>query len=156
MAAKQLSSVSAYPTLGIDSTLPQYRATSASSFLPRPEQYPVWYFFYGTLAEPDRLVRLLELPDDDALPVLRPARVAGGVVKSWQGKYRALVDGPMDARVRGHAFLVADREQEDRLRVYETRSYEVVRCGIKMLETAGCVRGLTFRFRDAGILGESS
>jgi hypothetical protein len=61
-ANKDLSSISAHPTLGVDSTLPQYRATDSSTvFTPTQDQYPVWYFFYGSLADADILLRRLSL-----------------------------------------------------------------------------------------------
>lgn len=47
-AAKDLSEVSCYPTLGIDATFPQHRATSDhETFAPAQAEYPVWYFLYG-------------------------------------------------------------------------------------------------------------
>jgi hypothetical protein len=42
-ADKDLASISAHPTLGIDSTLPQYRATDSSTvFTPTQDRYLVW------------------------------------------------------------------------------------------------------------------
>ena len=42
-SAKELSPHSMYPTLGVDSMLPQYRPDSAdATFLPAQDQYPVW------------------------------------------------------------------------------------------------------------------
>ncbi|EXL90560.1 hypothetical protein FOIG_16185 [Fusarium odoratissimum NRRL 54006] len=54
-APKVLSSNSVHPTLGLDTTLPQYRL--GSDEIPRPAQkeYPVGYFFHGTLADPSVL-----------------------------------------------------------------------------------------------------
>ncbi|KAK4465147.1 hypothetical protein QBC42DRAFT_315466 [Cladorrhinum samala] len=166
-AEKSLSSFSIYPTLGIDSTLPQHRIGSSwlNGFrlpLPKQDQYPVWYFFYGTLAQPEVLKRLLRL---DHEPAYRKARLFGGVLKTWGGKYKALVDGADDAVrlstsapagvVKGSAFLVQDEEQEDALCYYETDCYEVVRCDVHMdgdeeneKDNGGgeVVKGLTFRF----------
>ena len=69
-AEKVLSPHSKYPTLGLGSTLPQLRASHNDElFLPQQDQYPVWYSFYGTLADPDILF------------------------ETWAGKYCALVDG---------------------------------------------------------------
>jgi hypothetical protein len=51
--------------------------------------YPVPYFFYGTLAEPETLYQKLDLNE---MPTLMPAVVRGGNVKVWGEKYRALVD----------------------------------------------------------------
>jgi hypothetical protein len=90
-------------------------------------------------------------------PVLYPAVVRGGRVKSW-GRYRALVDGEEDKaeEVVGWLYEVQNREQEDVLRWYEGAAYEVVRCDIWKVDggegAGGCgrvVKGLTFRFRGA-------
>lgn len=140
IARKQLSTFSAYPTLGVDTTFPQNRATNDKAVMePGQNQYPVWYFFYGTLAEPDRLMRLLEL---NSLPVLETAHVFGGAIQIWGNKYKALVDG--SSLVNGHAFLVESQAQEEALRAYKGSMYEVVRCTINM--TGRVVCGLSFRF----------
>lgn len=140
VAAKELSKTSAFPTLGLDSTMTQYRPSSADdpSLLPSQTQYPVWYFFYGTLADPEVLNRLLGVK-----PEYKAASVRGGTLHTWGGKYKALVDCP-GRLVHGHAFLVQDQDQEEALRCYETDKYEVVRCEISMGDED--VRGLTFRF----------
>ena len=159
-AKKDLDSNSIYPTLGLESTLPQHRyssdlvsdATLAQSPVPsnhtgrRPvlqDEYPAWYFFYGTLADPVVLTRLLS-PSETEPPTLVPARISGGVIKSWAGKYKALVDGDSTDYVHGSAYEVTSREQEDVLLTYETENYEVVRCCITM--AGETVHGLTFRF----------
>ena len=107
----------------------------------------MWYFFYGTLGDSGQLSWVLGF---DELPILHPARILGGVVKEWAGKYKALVDGPESAMVQGCAYLVETQKQEDELRFYETAGYEVVRCGIFM--EGGRVDGCTFRFVDAAAL----
>jgi hypothetical protein len=66
------------------------------------------------------------------------------MIKTWAGKYQALVDGPLHAGVAGSAYEVASKENEDALRSYETDSYEVVRCTISM--NGHSVQGCTFRF----------
>jgi Gamma-glutamyl cyclotransferase, AIG2-like len=148
-AEKALSNTSPYPTLGKESTLPQHRPTiiaSPSTFLPAQDQYPVWYFFYGSLADPDVLSRLLSLSEQ---PELRPASVTGGILKTWAAKYKAIVDAPASASrcVHGHAYQVLIREHEEALQYYETEKYEVVRCLIKLRDkTEEVVNGLTFRF----------
>ena len=142
-AAKNLSPNSAYPTLGIDATLPQHRlATPKTGYQPANNQYPVWYFFYGSLASAAKLSSLLGIAEREI--VLRDASVTGGVLSKWGG-YKALVDGPADARVDGMAFEVWDEEQEDTLRVYETEAYEVVRCCIDVGGGKKRLRGCTFR-----------
>ena len=159
-AKKDLDSNSIYPTLGLESTLPQHRcssdpgsnATLAPSPVPsnrtgqRPvlqDEYPAWYFFYGTLADPVMLTRLLS-PSEAGSPALVPASISGGLIKSWAGKYKALVDGASTDYVNGSAYEVTSREEEDVLLTYETEKYEVVRCCITMVSET--VQGLTFRF----------
>jgi hypothetical protein len=144
-AQKELSSVSIFPTLGVDSTLPQHHATDLGSiFKPAQEQYPVWYFFYGTLADSTVLSRQLCLPEDE-FPVLFPAFVLNAKLEIWAGKYKALVDDPYAASpVYGSAYRVSSKEHEDALRMYETENYEMVRCKISI--DGEVVQGCTFRF----------
>ncbi|KAK4237760.1 hypothetical protein C8A03DRAFT_34233 [Achaetomium macrosporum] len=146
-ADKALSSTSHFPTIGLDTTLPQHRLGSDSA-LPSPAQdeYPVWYFFYGTLRDPAVLRRVLQLNDDAELLMYRPAKITGGVLTQWGGKYMALVDATEMSTVVVSAFLVLTSEQEDVLRCYETDKYEVVRCEIRMLDDNTVVKGLTWRF----------
>ncbi|GME27841.1 AIG2-like protein [Neofusicoccum parvum] len=117
IARKDLSPNSAHPTLGIDATLPQHRGPGRR---PHQDEYPVWYFFYGTLAEPETLARLFDLAEGEQRPVLKPAVIHDGRMEMWAGKYRALVDGA--ERVEGWACRVQSREHEDALLVYETDS----------------------------------
>ncbi|GME61058.1 AIG2-like protein [Neofusicoccum parvum] len=117
IARKDLSPNSAHPTLGIDATLPQHRGPGRR---PHQDEYPVWYFFYGTLAEPETLARLFDAAEGEQRPVLKPAVIHGGRMEMWAGKYRALVDGA--ERVEGWACRVQSREHEDALLVYETDS----------------------------------
>ncbi|KAI3551917.1 hypothetical protein CSPX01_00593 [Colletotrichum filicis] len=92
-ADKKLSATSMHPTLGSEATLPHHRPNSESQIesdqrlLPTQDQYPVWYFFYGTLADPTVLKNLLGIE-----PVYRAAKVRGGRLATWGGKYKALVD----------------------------------------------------------------
>ena len=144
-ARKDLAPDSIHPTLGLESTLPQHREPLERTSRPKlQDDYPAWYFFYGTLADPVLLARLLSLPDNAGPPVLVPASIYGGVLKTWRGKYKALVDGACTDYVHGSAFQVGSREQEDALLVYETENYEVVRCSISM--RGRMIQGLTFRF----------
>ncbi|ERF74571.1 hypothetical protein EPUS_00701 [Endocarpon pusillum Z07020] len=150
-AEKALSDSSMHPILGIDSTLPQHRLDHSGpplTYSPAQDQYPVWYFVYGSLADPDVLSRLLSLSET---PDLRPASISGGVLRTWAGKYKALVDAPNseDASVYGCAYRVVSREHEEGLLYYETERYEVVRCLIEMRnETKEIFMGLTFRFAN--------
>jgi Gamma-glutamyl cyclotransferase, AIG2-like len=144
-AYKDLSSISAHPTLGEDSTMPQHRATDPNTvFRPMQDEYPVWYFFYGSLADAGFLLQRLA---HFSWPLHRPASIIGGVIKSWAGKYPALVDGPETARIDGWAFHVVSREYEDALRLHYTEAYEIVRCSITVEDRSDLVvKGLVFRF----------
>lgn len=140
IASKALSSVSMAPFLGRDYTLPQYRQITALPPQPATGQYPVWYFFYGTLADPDILAKVI---GRDVGGELLAATVVGGEIKTWGGKYRALVDSS-GKEVAGSAFFVSNQEEENALRIYETDKYEVVRCDLVLPQRH--VPGLTFRF----------
>ena len=143
-AKKDLAAISMHPTLGIESTLPQHRASfSQTSFSPLQDEYPVWYFFYGTLANSAFLTRLLSLPEAEH-PLLLPASISRGVVKTWQHKYNALVDGASTDCVHGVAYRVTTKEREEALLLYENEEYEVVRCSIMV--GRGTIEGLAFRF----------
>ncbi|ETI24878.1 hypothetical protein G647_04248 [Cladophialophora carrionii CBS 160.54] len=61
-ASKDLCAHSLAPTLSVDATLPQNRLPNndtGTTFLPAQDQYPVWYFFYGTLGDSHVLTRHL-------------------------------------------------------------------------------------------------
>ncbi|KAJ9604859.1 hypothetical protein H2200_010974 [Cladophialophora chaetospira] len=143
-SAKDLCSYSAAPTLGLEATLPHNRedldfANHVTS--PAQNEYPVWYFFYGTLMDPADLSRQISLDDE---PALIDAHVEGGRLRAW-GPYKAIVNGESFDKVQGKAFLVQSQEEEDALRIREGDVYEVVRCSINF--TNGCaVKGLTFRY----------
>lgn len=150
-AYKQLSPTSIYPTLGKDATLPQHRPQDPHLLDKKPkfgrsqEQFPVWYFFYGTLASVSKLRSLFGLLEDDPDPFLHEASVKRGRMETWgEGKYNALVDGPETSSIKGSAYQVMSEEHEDSLRKYETNAYEVVRCTIEM--DGGIEKGCTLRF----------
>jgi hypothetical protein len=84
-AGKNLSTDSGYPTLGMDCILTQFRPDDNGQFLPAQNESPVWYFFYGILADSMVLTRHLSLIEE---PKLYPATVTGGVLETWGGKYR--------------------------------------------------------------------
>lgn len=136
------------PTLGIDPTLPQHRPNRPID-LGALTQYPIWYFFYGTLASPEFLAHVLELPDGAERPTLIPAIVLDGAFKTWANKYRALVDAP-GSEVGGWAYMVTSSKHEEALRTFEGYNYEVVKATIRFGEDAGELQGLvegcTFRF----------
>ncbi|KAK5655600.1 hypothetical protein OQA88_5531 [Cercophora sp. LCS_1] len=144
IAGKDLCSWSVAPMLGVDTTMPQLRVDKVVPISPKQFEYPVWYFFYGTLGDPEVLGRLFGRVVEKG--EYRQAKVVGGGLTTWGGKYKALVD-KVGGVVEGVAFLVKSREEEEALRVYETDRYEVVRCGI--LVEGGVAMGLTFRFVGA-------
>ena len=171
-AKKDLDPNSRYPTLGLESTLPQHRYSPdptcdttlsqqqspapstlrTSSYPVHQDTYPIHYFFYGTLASPAFLTTLLSLPESESPPLLIPASITGGVIKTTRnGKYKTLINGNPTDIVQGYAYEVTTREREDALLVYETERYEVVRCGIRLMGIGmgigmGMVQGVTFRF----------
>ena len=148
LATKEFDKHSAYPTLGLDTTLPQHRLHKLDDCsAPSQAQYPVWYFFYGTLADPDTLIRLLNLEEP---PALQTASISGGIIKTWGGTFKALINGPETAKVDGWAYCVKGPEHEEALRFYETAEYEVVRCRI-LLQNGTVQKGCTFRFANASI-----
>jgi len=131
------------PLLGRDGTLPQHRPSLAAEPTEQPlHEFPVHYFFYGTLADPARLERLFGVPADE-LPPLRPAVLLDGRVMTWVGKYKALVDEP-GAMVDGVVYACTSVDQENALRVYEGDAYEVV--AARMVVNGREVMGRTFRF----------
>ncbi|KAI0154510.1 hypothetical protein GGR57DRAFT_512024 [Xylariaceae sp. FL1272] len=140
-ATKDLSAICRWPSLGIDSTMPQHRLSDSHPPTPAQDEYPVWYFFYGTLADRDVLARVLNR--DIAQADLREAYVNGGKLTTI-GKYRAMIHADQRASVSGSAFLVRTREEEDALRYYETELYSVARCSIHMPTERSVVDGLTF------------
>lgn len=145
-ALKDFHEDSLFPTLGIESTLPQFRAQDyGTRWLPEQIQYPVWYFFYGTLAQPETLSRQIRR-ECKVGRELREAYVVGGKLGTWGGKYEALADDFSlgGKSVKGMACEIMSMKEEDALLVYETDNYEVVRCEIIMGEER--VRGCTFRF----------
>ncbi|KAF2734955.1 hypothetical protein EJ04DRAFT_543308 [Polyplosphaeria fusca] len=150
-AEKVLDDNSLCPTLGYDITLPHHRPDTSTElvFSPKQEGYPVWYFFYGTLADENFLAKLFALSkEEEERLVLAPARVRNGKIMTWAGKYRALVDSP-GYIVEGWALEVQEKEHEDALLIYETDKYEVMRTKFEIAGGEQCgrtVRGCTFRF----------
>lgn len=53
-APKNFDLLSKAPTLGLDYTMPQNRLPKVAKVSPTQDEYPVWYFFYGTLADPEK------------------------------------------------------------------------------------------------------
>lgn len=158
IAQKNLSPTSLYPTLGIDTTLPQFRpderqlernsscpCSSSSLVRPTQDEYPVWYFFYGTLAESNILSSVIGLSAKEKTIEYKRARLWRGRLSTLAGKYLVLVDADECSVVDGWAYQVQNQDQEDSLRVYETGKYEVVRCTMKFEDDEDLIHGLTFR-----------
>lgn len=147
IASKDLSPTTSYPTLGIDTTLPQYRPNTTDVDLtavsPQQNEFPVWYFFYGTLADRQVLSRVIGV--DGLAVIYKSAQVSGGRLSNWGGKYLGLVDADASALVHGWAYQVRSRDEEEALRIYESDKYMVVRCRITMNNGYTTVKGLTFR-----------
>ncbi|EGX89375.1 hypothetical protein CCM_07626 [Cordyceps militaris CM01] len=145
IATKKLSDISRYPTLGIESTLPQYRAeTSTEYFRPAQNEYPVPYFFYGTLADRAVLARVIGVSDEGSIEY-ESAMVSGAALSTWANKYLGLVNSFQHDQVEGKVYWVKSREEEEALRIYETAKYEVVRCKINLESGINTCMGLTFR-----------
>ncbi|KAL9136085.1 MAG: hypothetical protein Q9175_002705 [Cornicularia normoerica] len=70
------------------------------------------------------LTRLLSLPETEH-PLLVPANISRGIIKTWQDKYNALVDGASADCVHGLAHRVTTKEREEALLLYETEKYEI-------------------------------
>jgi len=133
------------PLLSRDPTLPHHRPDCLDMLTLTQQdghEFPVDYFFYGTLADPERLERLFGVPASE-LSTLQPAVLMDGRVRTWAGKYKALVDEP-GAVVDGVAYACMSVEQEDALRVYEGDAYEVV--AARLIVNGAEVAGRTFRF----------
>lgn len=105
---------------------------------------PVYYFFYGTLAQPKVLSHILDLEEQ---PVLRPAKITGYALADW-GQYRALVNGEPGQEVTGYAYLVESIEDELQLARYETNAYEAAPCRIRFADGRDPAQeqGMTFRY----------
>ncbi|KAL9476270.1 hypothetical protein ACSS6W_006111 [Trichoderma asperelloides] len=157
VASKDLSSTSLYPILGVDTTMPQFRldnsqleniVSSNSFFSARPAQdeYPVWYFFYGTLADASILSRIIGSSEEQNPITYKRASVQRGRLCTLNGKYLALVDAEQQSKVDGWAYQVKNQNEEDSLRVYETGIYEVARCTMELMDEEKIfIQGLTFR-----------
>ena len=83
-------------------------------------------------------------------PDCHQAKIYDGVLKTWKGKYFALIDGPFDAVVFGKAYELESKEHEDILRYHETMCYESVRYDITFIEQDTLVPGPGQVFRFCG------
>lgn len=81
--------------------------------------------------DPQTVQKCISLP---STPRLVPTSTKGGILRSWGRKYKALVDGPADARADESAYLVETAKHEKYLRCRNN------------LEGGEGIQGLTFRF----------
>ena len=93
-------------------------------------------------ADLERLGRLFGIPLCELSP-FQPATLLDGRVRTWAGKYKAVVDDP-GGRVDGWSYVIASSSQEHALREYEGDSYEVV--AARLVVDGKETRGRTFRF----------
>jgi hypothetical protein len=109
-----------------------------------PVYEPVYYFFYGTLTQPETLKRILDLEEE---PVLRRAQIVGYSLAKW-GDYLTLLDGPPGNVVSGHAYMVRSSDDEWKLAYYETLAYKPASCRITFTGDAqpALVSGRTFMY----------
>ncbi|KAF7538443.1 hypothetical protein G7Z17_g12634 [Cylindrodendrum hubeiense] len=143
LAEKYLGPDSPAPTLGLDATLPQNRASSIGAvFRPSQDEYPVWYFFYGPLADPGELSIILRLSCE---PEYSSASITGGRLLAWNAIVDAHSHEPQ-AEIQGKAFLVRTQKEEESLRFSVTDKFEVVRCRILFTNSGNVVDGLTLRY----------
>jgi len=128
--------VSARPAQSAVFKPPHYRenlaSTPESHLLLHPKQCtntkykPTYYFFYGTLTNPDILQGVLGLNTE---PSLRTARIHGYEIAEW-GQYKALIGSKPGTVVTGHAYLVRSVEEAYKLAYYETNAYALEPCNI--------------------------
>ena len=107
----------------IDTASPPAPASTARTIC----DYPVPFFFYGTLTDPALLAEKLGLEE---LPVMRMGMVESYRVKMWGG-YKALVGGQgLGEVLEGWVYMVRNREEVEKLAVWEGENYEVDVCDI--------------------------
>lgn len=142
-ASKSLSANSAAPFLGFDATLPQNRLNSCEvHYRPMQDEYPVWYFVYGPLADPDELRVILNL---ECMPSYRPASVLGARLLSEN----AITDACSfkdEFRVQGKAFHAINEAQEESLRFSVTEKFEVMRCRMVFEDSGDEINALVFGY----------
>lgn len=116
---------SPYQTL-LESAPSDYLTNLEGAVHDLPPEYPVYYFFYGTLKAPETMKRILGLADE---PKLRSAQIVGYALGKW-GDYPALINGEPGQIISGITYLVQSEEQAQKLAYYETKAYKVSACWI--------------------------
>ncbi|KAN0073374.1 hypothetical protein V8E54_008594 [Elaphomyces granulatus] len=105
---------------------PDYLTNLEGTTRELPPEYPVYYFFYGTLTAATNLKRIIDLQEE---PRLRKAQLIGYALSKW-GDYPALIDGKQGQLVSGYAYLVQCEEEAQKLAYYETNAYKVASCWV--------------------------
>ncbi|KAM0321705.1 hypothetical protein ACHAQA_009944 [Verticillium albo-atrum] len=111
---------------------------------------PCFFFFYGTLMDPEVLRTVAAL---DSLPELQDAWLAGFEMKMWNGRYPTLLPkegmSPADT-IQGKSWQATSIDQCLRLQLYETSAYECCDCVVQTGEGQS-ITALTFKWaRDPG------
>ncbi|KAL7626369.1 hypothetical protein AAE478_003141 [Parahypoxylon ruwenzoriense] len=107
---------------------------------------PFYFFFYGSLQDPNVLRRVCNLPDVDETPELRPASIKGWRSMMW-GMYPALV--PQEGSVvNGKYWRCENAKMVEYLRQYETKAYTMAHCQIITVDGEVLDNGRVFVFRD--------
>jgi hypothetical protein len=100
------------------STPPDYLTNIEDDICEFPPEYPVYYFFYGTLTTPTTLQRIFDLPK---APKMRKAKLIGYGLAKWDD-YPALIDGETGQQSPGYAHFVQNEEEAQKLANYETKA----------------------------------
>jgi hypothetical protein len=111
-----------------------------------PVYQPVYYFFYGTLTQPETLKRILDLKEE---PLLRKAQIVGYSLTNW-GDYLTLLGGPPDNVVSGYAYMVQSDDDEQKHAYYETLAYKAAPCLITFADGVQQVQAMGRTFMYAG------
>lgn len=109
---------------------PDYLTNFEGDLCELPPEYPVYYFFYGTLTAPATLQRIIDLPEE---PKMRKAKLIGYALAKW-GDYPALIDGESGQEIPGYAYIVQTEEEAEKLAYYETNAYEEAHCLIYFVD----------------------
>ncbi|RHZ43751.1 gamma-glutamylcyclotransferase family protein [Aspergillus thermomutatus] len=83
-----------------------------------------WFFFYGTLMNPEALARVLNRSEKPELP----HAIVFGQKILYLGEYPAAVQGEADHPIDGVVCMIESQEELNRLEAYETKMYRVDGC----------------------------
>ncbi|KAF7160787.1 hypothetical protein CNMCM5623_006381 [Aspergillus felis] len=117
----------------LQSAPPDYLTNLEGATHELPPEYPVYYFFYGTLTVAANLKRIIDLQEE---PRLRKAKIIGYALAKW-GDYPALINGEPGQEVSGYAYLVQSEEEAQKLAYYETIAYRVADCWVFFTDGEG-------------------